>query len=33
VPDLGNFVRVVALVPYGRYLRSKLNNVSYACVE
>ena len=33
VPDLGDLVRVVALVPYGRYLRFKLNNVSYACVE
>jgi hypothetical protein len=33
VPNLGDFVRVVAFVPHIRYLRSKLNNVPNACVE
>jgi hypothetical protein len=30
---LGDLVRVIAFVPHIRYLRSKLNNVSNACVE
>jgi hypothetical protein len=33
VPNLGGFVRVVVLVPYLWYLRSKLNYISYAYVE
>jgi hypothetical protein len=33
VPDLGNFVRIISFIPYGWYLRSKLNNVPNARVE
>jgi hypothetical protein len=33
VPDLGNLVRVISFIPFGWYLRSKLNNIPYACME
>jgi hypothetical protein len=33
VPNLVGLVRIVVLVPYLRYLRSILNNISYAFVE
>jgi hypothetical protein len=33
VSDLGDLVRVISFIPYGWYLRSKLNNIPYASVE
>jgi hypothetical protein len=33
VSDLGYLVRVIAFIPYGWFLRTKLNNVSNASVE
>jgi hypothetical protein len=33
VSDLGNLVRVIAFIPHGWYLHSKLNNVLNASVE
>jgi hypothetical protein len=33
VSYLGNFVRVIAFIPYGWYMYSKLNNIPNASVE
>jgi hypothetical protein len=33
VPNLGNFIRIVVLIPYGWYLYTKLNNVLNTSVE
>jgi hypothetical protein len=33
MPNFGDLVRVVAPVPFIRYLRSKLNNILNACME
>jgi hypothetical protein len=33
VHDLGHLVLIIIFIPYGWYLYTKLNNISYAFVE